>query len=128
MHRMAGAAEVVVASSRRMAHVIELHGAREPTLAAIVGRLGPCDLVLVEGFKREPLVKLEVFRAAVGKPALHTHDPSIVALASDVAPAGDLSPPWCALDDTGAVRDLVLSSAEPLAATLARLEAGRGAA
>ena len=83
-HRAAGCTEVLVASSRRYALMHELRGAPELTLPELVARLSPCDLVLVEGFKREPAVpKLEVHRAATGKPRLHPDDPSIVAVASD---------------------------------------------
>ena len=52
---------------------------------SLVERLGRCDLVLVEGFKRQPIPKLEVHRAAAGTPALFVEDPSVVALATDVA-------------------------------------------
>ena len=55
----------------------------EPTLDALLKKLSPVDLVLVEGYKREPHPKLEVYRAAVGKPLLHPDDPAIVAIASD---------------------------------------------
>jgi len=48
-----------------------------------VKRISPCDLLLVEGFKRERIPKLEVYRAEVGEPLLHPHDGDIVAIASD---------------------------------------------
>jgi molybdopterin-guanine dinucleotide biosynthesis protein B len=82
-HRSAGCTEVLVTSSRRWALIHELRGAVEPSLADHVKRLSPCDLLLVEGFKREPIPKLEVFRAEVGEPLLHPHDENIVAIASD---------------------------------------------
>jgi molybdopterin-guanine dinucleotide biosynthesis protein B len=82
-HRHAGCAEVLVSSSRRWALMHELRGAPEPPLEALVGHLSPCDLLLVEGFKRGRLPKLEVYRAAVGEPLIHPHDPDIVAVASD---------------------------------------------
>lgn len=82
-HRQAGASEVLVSSSRRWAIVHELRGAPEPTLEQHMRRLSPCDLLLVEGFKREPIPKLEVYRAALGEALLHPHDDSIVAIASD---------------------------------------------
>ena len=69
-HRMAGATEVLVASSRRFALVHELRGEAEPPLASLLGKLAPVDLVLIEGYKREPHPKLEVHRAAVGTPLL----------------------------------------------------------
>ena len=86
-HRAAGCTEVLVASSRRVALMHELRGAPEPPLRELVARLSPCDLVLVEGFKREPDVpKMEVHRADNGKEWLHPNDSSIVAVACDVTP------------------------------------------
>jgi molybdopterin-guanine dinucleotide biosynthesis protein B len=82
-HRAAGCTEVLVTSSRRWALIHELRGPAEPPLVEHVKRLSPCDLVLVEGFKRESIPKLEVFRAEVGEPLLHPHDENIVAIASD---------------------------------------------
>jgi molybdopterin-guanine dinucleotide biosynthesis protein B len=61
----------------------ELRGDPELTLAHALGRLSPCDLVLVEGYKRAPIPKLEVWRRSVGKPELHPGDPAIVAIATD---------------------------------------------
>jgi molybdopterin-guanine dinucleotide biosynthesis protein B len=85
-HRVAGCTEVLVSSSRRWALMHELRGADELTLGAAIARLSPCDLVLVEGYKRSRLPKLEVYRAEVAKPWLHPDDPSIVGIASDVPP------------------------------------------
>lgn len=82
-HRHAGCTEVLVTSSRRWALMHELRGAPEPGLAEQIARLSPCDLLLVEGFKREAIPKLEVYRAAVGEALIHPHDPNVVAVASD---------------------------------------------
>jgi molybdopterin-guanine dinucleotide biosynthesis protein B len=82
-HRTAGCTEVLLTSSRRWALIHELRGAAEPPLAEHVKRMSPCDLLLVEGFKREPIPKLEVFRAQVGESLIHPHDENIVAIASD---------------------------------------------
>src|SRR5215831_17933168 len=78
-HRMVGASEVLVGSANRWALVHELRGQAEPGLAALLAKLSPVDLVLVEGYKRESHPKLEVYRAALGKPLLHPDDPAIVA-------------------------------------------------
>jgi molybdopterin-guanine dinucleotide biosynthesis protein B len=83
--RMAGAAEVMIASPYRVAIMQELRGAPEPSLAEHLARLSPADLTLVEGYKWEPLPKLEVYRPSVGKPALYLDDAHIVAVASDIA-------------------------------------------
>ena len=82
-HRQAGASEVLITSGQRWALMHELHGAEEPSLQAHLARLSPCDLVLVEGFKREPIPKLEIHRAANAKPLLFPQDPYIVAVAAD---------------------------------------------
>lgn len=83
--RMAGAAEVMIASPYRVAIMQELRGAPEPSLNEHLTRLSPADLTLVEGYKWEPLPKLEVYRPSVGKPALYPDNPDIIAVASDVA-------------------------------------------
>jgi molybdopterin-guanine dinucleotide biosynthesis protein B len=83
-HRKAGASEVLVSSGQRWALMHELRGAPEPGLDELVRHIAPCDLLLVEGFKKEPIPKLEVYRAETGKPLLFPDDPYIVAVASDV--------------------------------------------
>jgi molybdopterin-guanine dinucleotide biosynthesis protein B len=106
-HRAAGATEVMVSSARRWAVVHELRGDEELTLPEILKRLGPVDLVLIEGFKREGHDKLEVYRAGVGKPPLYPDDPHIVAVASD-APVPGLRLPRLDLDDVAGIADFVL--------------------
>ena len=118
-HRAAGASEVLVASSSRIALMRELRGAPEPSLAELLRMLAPVDLVLIEGFKRDPVAKIEVFREANGKPPLYPEDPHIVALASDGAPPPGL--PHAPLDDVSAIAELVLEHAEPVETLLARL-------
>jgi molybdopterin-guanine dinucleotide biosynthesis adapter protein len=117
-HRMAGATEVLVASSRRFALVHELRGESEPPLAALLGKLAPVDLVLIEGYKREPHPKLEVYRAAVGMPLLAPNDPAIVAIASDVAlPSAPV--PVLDLNDLEGIVEVLISRAVPLDVALA---------
>jgi molybdopterin-guanine dinucleotide biosynthesis adapter protein len=118
-HRMAGATEVLVSSANRFALMHELRGAPEWTLAALLDKLSPVDLVLVEGFKREAHPKLEVFRAAVGKPLLHPEDRDIVAIASDGPLRADV--PVVSLDDIEAVADILVTKAAPRDAVVARL-------
>jgi molybdopterin-guanine dinucleotide biosynthesis protein B len=100
-HRAAGASEVLISSGLRWALLHELRGAPEPTLDDHLARLSPCDLVLVEGYKREPIPKLEVHRAASGKPLLYPDDPGIIAIASDEPLDTDL--PQFDLDDADGV-------------------------
>ncbi len=82
-HRKAGCTEVLVTSSRRWALVHELRGAPEPRLEEQVQHISPCDLLLVEGYKRSHIPKLEVYRAKTGESLIHPHDENIVAIASD---------------------------------------------
>lgn len=84
-HRVAGATEVLVTSGKRWALMHELRDEPEPGLRETLAHFAPCDLVLVEGFKREPIPKLEIWRSALGKPILFPTDPSVIALASDDA-------------------------------------------
>jgi molybdopterin-guanine dinucleotide biosynthesis adapter protein len=84
-HRLAGAREVLVASSRRWALLHELDGP-EPGLDDLLRQLSAVDLVLVEGFKSHPYPKMEVYRPALGKPSLWDQEPQVVAVASDSTP------------------------------------------
>jgi len=95
-HRQAGAEEVLVSSDMRWALMHELRGAREPRLPELLAKLSRVDLVIVEGYKSEPHRKIEVHRAANGKPFLYPDDP-----ASDVAVETVL--PTARLDDIPAV-------------------------
>ncbi len=108
-HRRAGAGEVLVTSSRRWALMHELRGAAEPALQEHLRHLGPCDLVLVEGFKREPIPKLEVYRAETGEAMLFPHDPNVVAIAS--TERIDTALPQFHLDDVAAIARFILAQA-----------------
>ena len=109
-HREAGCAEVLVTSSRRWALMHELRGAPEPRLEELIEHLSPCDLVLIEGFKREAVPKLEVHRAAkIGEALLFPHDPHITAIATDVRVETAL--PVFGLDDIEAIANFVIQHA-----------------
>ena len=82
-HRKAGACEVVVASNRRFAKIREYPAERRPNVHDLLAELGDCDWALVEGFKHADLPKIEVWRAANGKPLQYLGDPCIVAVATD---------------------------------------------
>jgi molybdopterin-guanine dinucleotide biosynthesis protein B len=96
--RMAGAAEVMIASPYRYAILRELRGQAELPLAEQLARLAPADLTLVEGYKWESLPKLEVYRPALGRPPLFPDDPLIVAVASDGAAPADAAAAWLDLN------------------------------
>jgi molybdopterin-guanine dinucleotide biosynthesis adapter protein len=107
-HRAAGATEVLIASAGRWALMHELRGAPEPGLEALVAQMTPVDLLLVEGFKREPHPKLEVHRPGLGKPLLAPDDPAILAVASD-APIPGLAVPRLDLNDIPAIAGFILT-------------------
>lgn len=96
--RMAGAAEVMIASPYRYAILRELRGQPEPPLSEQLARLAPADLTLVEGYKWEPLPKLEVYRPSLGRAPLYPDDPLVVAVASDGPPPGAAGPAWLDLN------------------------------
>ncbi len=113
-HRKAGAFEVVIASSRRLALLREYAAEAEPTLHELIAQLTACDWVLVEGFKHAALPKIEVWRAANGKPALYPIDAFVTAVCTD-APAQLPEPtalPVLALGDADAVAAYLLSTSE----------------
>lgn len=107
-HRNAGCREVLVTSAKRWAMVHELREAPELTLAEALARLSPCDVVLVEGFKREPIAKIEVWREANGKPQLFPEDPHVIAVASDRPLATAL--PQLDLNRPAAVADFIVAT------------------
>ncbi|MDQ3060322.1 MAG: molybdopterin-guanine dinucleotide biosynthesis protein B [Pseudomonadota bacterium] len=83
-HRQAGAFEVVVASTHRLALIREFEQPAEPTVHQLIAELDAgVDWVLVEGFKHSQLPKIEVWRAVSGKPTLYQDDDCIVAIATD---------------------------------------------
>jgi molybdopterin-guanine dinucleotide biosynthesis protein MobB len=106
-HRVAGATEVLLASRNRFALMHELREEGEPTLEALLQKLSPVDLVLVEGYKRDRHPKVEAFRAETGNPLIATDDPTIRAVASDTALTIDR--PLFDLNDTKAIADFILA-------------------
>jgi molybdopterin-guanine dinucleotide biosynthesis adapter protein len=112
LHREAGAEEVLVSSGNRWALMHELRGAPEPLLPELLQKMARVDLVVIEGYKSEPIPKIEVHRAANGKPLLFPADPDIVAVAADVAVETAL--PTAHLDDIAAIAGLMRRFAVPL--------------
>ena len=110
-HRRAGAGEVLVASGKRWALMHELDDQDEPTMDELVKLMTPVDLLLVEGFKRDHHVKMEVHRSATGKPSLCENDPTVVAVASDKA-LPHLDIPVLDINDVSAISDFVIGHCE----------------
>ena len=113
-HRKAGASQVAVVSSKRWALIHELDGETEPPLDAVIAKLAPCDLIVVEGYKREGHPKIEVRRqGAKDATPLAPGDPSIIAIASDTELDAENLPVF-PLNDVTAIADFV-SNLFPLA-------------
>jgi len=108
-HRRAGAGQVAIVSPARWAVVRELGKAAEPSLEEIIARLEPCDLIVVEGYKRAPIPKIEVRRTAAAhqRPLLES-DAHVIAIAADHAIAAAPVPVF-GLDDVAAIADFILA-------------------
>ena len=123
LHREAGAEEVLVSSGKRWALMHELRGAPEPPLRELLGKMSAVDLVVIEGYKTDSHRKIEVHRAANGKPLLFPEDAAIAGIVTDVAVETVL--PTAHLDDIPAVAAMmqrlaiavedVLAGGEPVA-------------
>ena len=114
-HRTAGATEVIISSAKRWAVLHELRGEPEWDLGALVAKMSPVDLILVEGFKRDAFPKLEIHRLANGKPPIYPEDRYVVAVASDT-PLPAATVPVVDLNDIEAIADLLLKHAVPIGA------------
>ncbi len=104
-HRDAGAREVAVVSDKRWALMHELDGEDEPRLDEVVARLAPCDLVIVEGYKREAHPKIEVRGPGLGHPPLWPEDETIIAIAAEPPPEAEI--PVFGRDDIAAIADFI---------------------
>jgi len=109
-HRAAGCSEVLVTSGLRWALMHEARDEPETTLEQQIARMSPCDLLLIEGYKYYPLPKLEIYRAANGKPPLYPQDEHIVALATDTPVQSPL--PQFGLEDYDGIAAFVLDTLE----------------
>lgn len=107
VHRAAGAAEVLVASSRRWALMHEYRGEPEWDMAALLARMSPVDLILVEGFRRWPHPRIEIWRPEPGKSPLCLDDPLVRAVAS-TGPVPGVTLPLLDLDDAAGIADFIV--------------------
>ncbi len=110
-HREAGAREVILAGGQRFAIMHELRGAGEPALEDLLARLGPCDWVVVEGFKTHAHPKIEVHRRECVQAPLYPEDPSVVAVAADYT--ADFQGPVFDVNDVAGIADFLLNPAHP---------------
>ncbi|MAZ06261.1 molybdopterin-guanine dinucleotide biosynthesis protein B [Marinobacter sp. SS8-8] len=110
-HRDAGAREVILAGGQRFAIMHELRGAEEPTLDELLARLGPCDWVVVEGFKTHSHPKIEVHRRESSRAPLHPENASIIAVATDYA--SEFAGPCFDLNDVSGIADFILNPEKP---------------
>ncbi len=105
-HRKAGASEVAVVSRHRWAIIHEMRDEEEPALDGILAKLAPCDLVIVEGYKRDAHDKIEVRNLALDHPKLAGDDPTVVAIAANGA-VGDAPVPLFDRDDVTALASFI---------------------
>ena len=105
-HRQAGASEVAVVSRHRWAIIHELNQEAEPTLQEMLLKLAPCDLVIVEGYKRDLHDKIEVRNIALDHPKLAGGDPTVIAIAAN-GQVPDAPVPVFDRDDVSALASFV---------------------
>jgi molybdopterin-guanine dinucleotide biosynthesis protein B len=110
-HRQAGAGEVVLVSANRWAIQHELNDEAEPDFATILSKLTPCDLVLVEGYKKEQIAKLEIRGAETEQDFLWPDDKTIKAIASD-EPIEGCSLPVFQRSQIEEIADFILKTCE----------------
>lgn len=122
VHRQAGATEVLISSGRRWALMHELRGAQELCFTELLPKMSQVDLLIVEGFKAGSHPKIEVHRAANGKPLMFAGDQAIVGLAADVSVETAL--PFAHLDDIPAIARMMQASSVRIEDVLAREAAG----
>jgi molybdopterin-guanine dinucleotide biosynthesis protein B len=118
LHREAGAEEVLVSSGKRWALMHELRDAPEPPVLELLKKMSRVDLVVIEGYKTDSHRKIEVHRAANGKPLLFPDDSGIVGIAADATVATTL--PVAHLDDVEAVAEMMQRAAIPVEDVLAK--------
>ncbi|MBA2125734.1 molybdopterin-guanine dinucleotide biosynthesis protein B [Hyphomicrobium methylovorum] len=112
-HRAAGAAETAIVSGSRVALIEEIDSAGEPALATVASRLGPADIILVEGYKSAAIPKIEVRRAAVAsEKLLAAGDPNVLAIAADYEIDGN-GKPVLNLNDVGAIAKVIEGTLGP---------------
>lgn len=80
-HREAGSETVIISSKNRLAMIKELK--EETELNDIIKMVLDKDIILIEGYKKSNLRKIEVFRSGVSEKII-TPKEKIIAVASDI--------------------------------------------
>jgi molybdopterin-guanine dinucleotide biosynthesis protein B len=104
-HRAAGAGEVAVISSGLWAHMRYLDGEAEPSLDEVLANMAPCDLIIIEGYKRDRHLKIEVRDISRRHPTLAAGDPTVIAIAAS-QPVEEKVPVF-SRDDAEALADFI---------------------
>ena len=109
--RKAGASEMLVASGKRWALMVETEREGDPILEEVISRLDQpnLDLILVEGFKHEAFAKIELHRPSRGKPLMFPDDMDIIAVATDGTLAEQTSLPILDINDVNSIAEFILS-------------------
>ena len=111
-HRQAGASQVLVSSKKRRAHFTETTDENEASLDTLLTELAPSDIVLVEGFKNDPIPKIELRRQDINNPALYKKNPHILAVATD-SKITDCPLPQFNINDPKAIADFIADMVQP---------------
>ena len=111
-HRQAGASQVLVSSKKRRVHFTETADETEASLDTLLAALAPSDIVLVEGFKNDPIPKIEIRRQGMDSPALYPKNPHILAVATDT-PLTDCPLPQLNINDPRAIADFIADMVQP---------------
>jgi len=110
-HRVAGAKQVLITGTKRWALLNENRDQGESTIEELLAKMEPVDIVLIEGFKKYPHSKMEVFRPSVERTLLAREDKSVVAIATDEQVDGG-GLPVIDLNDVAAVADFIIAFCE----------------
>ncbi|MES9964305.1 MAG: molybdopterin-guanine dinucleotide biosynthesis protein MobB [Candidatus Sedimenticola sp. 20ELBAFRAG] len=110
--RKAGASEMLIASGRRWALMVDMDREGDPVLQDMLDRLdqGNLDLVLVEGFKHEAFPKIELHRPVVGKPLIFPEDKDVIAVASDGELAQSTDLPRLNINNIDSIAEFVVNT------------------
>jgi len=104
LHKQAGASTTIISSPARIGMVMDVDHDHHPL--ELVPLLDEMDIVLVEGFKRADLPKIEVFRPENEKPPACRNDRNLLAVVSDAHL--DWCVPRYAANDFEGLAELVL--------------------